>query len=230
MPVTVALEKFSGPLDLLLSLIKDNNLDITELALSEITEQYLQYLDKLEKNRAEELADFLVIGTKLLYLKSRLLLPQFAEEDEDGESLEEQLRLYKNFVDVSRKINKMWESGKRGVFRLEPPRKSEEFVVPVNLDKNILYHNIVQLISRLKPLKPLPETRIDKAVSMKERLDKIRAILKSHKSVNFFEILDNANNRTEVIVSFLALLELVKQKTVILRQESAYADIAIERM
>ena len=223
----IKLEQFDGPLDLLLSLIKDNKLNINELALSEITEQYLLYLDKLEKNRVEELADFLVIGTRLLYLKSRLLLPQFGQEEEEGQSLEEQLRLYKAFIDVSRKINKKWEDKNRSVFRIEPQRKSEQFVVPVNLDKSVLYDNMVSLISRLKPLKPLPETRIDKAISMKEKLDKIRAILKNNKSVNFFEILNNSNNRTEIIVSFLALLELVKQKTVVLKQDALFADIII---
>ncbi len=230
MRATIQLEKFSGPLDLLLSLVNDKQMDITELALSEITEQYLLYLDKLEKNRVEELADFLVVGTRLLYLKSRLLLPQFMPEEEEGQSLEEQLRLYKAFVDVSRKINKKWESKHRSVFRIEPPRKSEEFVVPVNLSSSILHDNMVSLINRLKPLKPLPETRIDRAVSMKEKLDSIRTILKKSKSVNFFEILNNSNNRTEIIVSFLALLELVKQKNVILKQDESFADIAIERV
>ncbi|OGH77790.1 MAG: hypothetical protein A2469_00920 [Candidatus Magasanikbacteria bacterium RIFOXYC2_FULL_40_16] len=226
----IKLEQFSGPLDLLLSLIKDNELNITELALSEITEQYLKYLDKLEDNRAEELADFLVIGTRLLYLKSRLLLPQFGPEEEEGPSLEEQLKLYKTFVDLSRKVNKLWNYKDRSVFRVEPPRKAESFVAPVNLDKSVLYDNMVQLLNRLKPLKPLPETRIDKAISMKEKLDKIRNILKKNKSINFLELLENANNRTEVIVSFLALLELVKQKAVILKQEATFADIAIERV
>jgi len=211
----IKLEQFSGPLDLLLSLIKDNELNITELALSEITEQYLKYLDKLEDNRAEELADF---------------LPQFGPEEEEGPSLEEQLKLYKTFVDLSRKVNKLWNYKDRSVFRVEPPRKAESFVAPVNLDKSVLYDNMVQLLNRLKPLKPLPETRIDKAISMKEKLDKIRNILKKNKSINFLELLENANNRTEVIVSFLALLELVKQKAVILKQEATFADIAIERV
>ncbi|MDP2692457.1 MAG: segregation/condensation protein A [bacterium] len=226
----IKLEQFDGPFDLLLSLINDNKLNINEISLSDITEQYLQYLDKLEKNKEEELADFLVVGTRLLYLKSRLLLPQFAPEVDEGQSLEEQLRLYKAFVESSRKVNKLWENKYRGVFRVEPPRVSKEFVVPINLNNNILHDNMVQLLRRLKPLKPLPETKIDRAVSMKERLDKIRAILKKTKRINFFELLDNANNRTEIIVSFLALLELVKQKTVVLKQDTSFADIAIERV
>lgn len=227
---TVQLEKFSGPLDLLLNLIGDRQLDITEISLSEITEQYLQYLDKLENNREDELADFLVIGTKLLYLKSRLLLPQFSIEEDDGQSLEEQLRLYKMFVDVSRKVNKLWENKYRSIFRIETPRVSEDFVVPINLNIKTLYDNMVKLLNRLRPLKPLPETSIDRAVSMKEKLDRIRSILKKNKLINFLELLENSNNRTEIIVCFLAVLELVKQKSVILKQEASFADIAIERV
>ncbi|OGH60175.1 MAG: hypothetical protein A2725_04695 [Candidatus Magasanikbacteria bacterium RIFCSPHIGHO2_01_FULL_33_34] len=230
MKATVQLEKFSGPLDLLLSLISDKQMSISEISLAEITEQYLQYLDKLEENKEEELADFLLVGTRLLYIKSRLLLPQFNQEEEDGQSLEDQLRLYKIFVEASRKIDKLWIDGKQSVFRIEAPRQSEEFVAPTNLDKNTMYDNMVKLIRRLQPLKSLPETSIDRAISLKERLDKIRLILEKNKSVNFFELLDNSNNRTEIIINFLALLELVKQKTVILKQDSAFSDIAITRI
>lgn len=226
----VELAQFSGPLDLLLSLIKENKLNISQLSLSAITEQYLRYLDKLEKNKEEELADFLVIGTRLLYLKSRLLLPQFVPEAEDGESLEEQLKLYKLFVDASRKFNKIWQNRYFSFFRIEPLRKNKEFVAPTNLSGENLQSSMVNLLVRLKPLKPLPQTTIDATISMKEKLESIRNILKKVGKVNFFEILGKARNRTEVIVSFLALLELVKQKTVFLKQNTPFSDIAIEKV
>jgi segregation and condensation protein A len=226
----IKLEQFSGPLDLLLSLIKDNKCDISKIALSEVTEQYLQYLDKLEENKDEELADFLVVGTRLLFLKSRMLLPQFAPEEEDGVSLEQQLRLYKAFVDASRKINKLWLNRFRSTFRVEPPRKQTEFLPPTNFSTTNMHQSLLQLIKRLRPLAPLPQTQIDRAISLKERIDKIRKLIITGKKIDFFSLLENAQNRTEVIVSFLALLELVKQKTIMFTQENTFSDISIEKI
>lgn len=230
MIANVKLEQFEGPFDLLLSLIGEQKLSISEVSLSEITEQYLQYLDKIEKNRAEEMADFLVVATRLLLLKSKLLLPQFTLEEELGPSLEEQLRLYKAFVEASREINKLWLSDNMSVFRVEPPRKMEYFVPPNNLILDGLHQNMVQLVSRLKPPKPLPETRIDKAVSMKDKVDFIRKLLRKSKRISFNEILNSASNRTELIIGFLALLELVKQRAVALQQTKVFEDIVIERV
>lgn len=226
----IKLEQFSGPLDLLLSLIKDNKCDISKIALSEVTEQYLQYLDKLEENKDEELADFLVVGTRLLFLKSRMLLPQFAPEEEDGVSLEQQLRLYKAFVDASRKVNKLWLNRYRSTFRVEPPRKQTEFLPPTNFSVTNMHQSLLQLIKRLRPLTPLPQTHIDRAISLKERIDKIRKLIITGKKIDFFSLLENAQNRTEVIVSFLALLELVKQKTIMFTQENTFSDISIEKI
>jgi segregation and condensation protein A len=227
---SLVLEKFSGPLDLLLGLLGEKKLSISELSLSKVTEQYLLYLDKLEKNKVEELADFLVVGSSLLLLKSKALLPQFAPDEDDGPSLEEQLRIYKNFIEASKKVNQLWLGYRISSFRIEPPRKSENFVSPTNLSSTALYQSMLQLVSRLKPLKPLPETMIDKAISMKEKLDQIRNYLKKRKQIGFYEIINNSRNKTDVIVSFLALLELVKQKTVFLEQEQGFGDIIISKV
>ncbi len=227
---TVKLQQFEGPYELLLSLVDTEKLNISELALSNVTEQFLSYLDTLEDNRAEELADFLVVAARLLLLKSKLLLPQFAPEEEEGPGLEDQLKLYKAFVDASKKVNKLWLTPDRAVFREEPPRKREGFVPPQDVTLERLHKIMVQLIHRLTPPKPLPTTHIDKAVSMKERLDIIRNMLRVKRSFNFHDVLGSTRNKTEVIVSFLALLELVKQKTVALHQEDTYADIVIERV
>lgn len=226
----VKLQQFEGPFDLLLSLIDDEKLSLSELSLSNVTEQFLVHLDTLEENRAEELADFLVVAARLLLLKSKMLLPQFSPEEEEGPGLEEQLRLYKAFVDASKKLNKRWLSSLRSVFREEPPRERTGFTPPEDVTLERLHTSMLQLIHRLAPPKPLPTTHIDKAVSMKERLDIIRNMLKSKKSFNFHDVLSSARNKTEVIVSFLALLELVKQRTVSLSQDDNFTDIVIERV
>ncbi|MFH0857900.1 MAG: segregation/condensation protein A [Candidatus Magasanikbacteria bacterium] len=222
-------KQFSGPLDLLLSLLDEEKLDITDIALSEVTEQYLHHVENLEEKDAEELVDFLVIAAKLVLLKSKKLLPQLMPEEESGVSLEEQLRLYKKFVEASKEIQKHWDSREKSVFRIEPPRKAEGFVSPENLDISALHESFSKLVQRLKPMKPLPQTTIDRAVSMKQKITAIHDLLKTKKKAYFFDVVENAKNKTDVIVSFLALLELVKQKTVLLKQDDTFSDILIEK-
>lgn len=231
MDVELRLDKFSGPLDLLLSLIHEEKLDITTVALAKVTEQYMAYLDTLTERRAEELADFLVIAARLLLLKSRMLLPQFTHPEEDeGPSLADQLRLYQQFAEAAKKLNRRWMKGERAVFRAEPPRKLEGFMPSVNVTLSTLHERMVQLVARLTPPKPLPETRMDKAISMKEKLDEIRRTLARAKSASFHDLLHDAKNRTEIIVSFLAILELVKQKLIAVRQEEGFGDIIVRRV
>lgn len=227
---TIKIQDFEGPYDLLLSLIAEQKLSISELALSEVTEQYLGYLDTLEEYQPGELADFLVVATKLLLLKSKALLPQFAPEEDEGPSLEDQLRLYKQFVEASKDIQAAWLAPSRGVFRIEPPRKADGFVPPTNMDSTTMHHAMVQLVTRLAPPKALPQTKIDKAISMKQKIDHVRTMLKTRKQFLFSEVLESSHNKTEVIVGFLALLELVKVKAVGLHQDEAFGDIVIERV
>lgn len=224
------LEQFSGPLDLLLGLLQDQKLDITTIALSEVTEQYLMYIEEIEETAAEDIADFLVIATRLLLLKSQTLLPQFSLEEEPEGDLSAQLRLYKAFVDASKHINTLWLEDKRSAFRTEPKRFSVDVIPPQNMTLDLLKQSMIQLVNRLKPLKALPQARIDKAVSLKEKIAKIQAIIKKIKKFNFFEIIEESQNKTDVIVSFLAILELVKQKEIFLKQEDTFADIMIERV
>lgn len=224
-------KQFTGPLDLLLSLITDDKMSITEIAISEVTDQYVRYVEALEDDQVspEELADFLVVAAKLLLLKSRALLPLFAAEEEDGPSLADQLRLYKAFVEASRWMNKLWLEAKRGFFRIEPLRKAEGFVPPANATVETLHQSMLQLILRLAPPKPLPETTLDKGVSLKEKIANLKALIKKHQSILFHHTIENVRNKTEIIVSFLALLELVKQEEVRFSQEMHFGDIVIER-
>ncbi len=222
--------KFEGPLDLLLGLLDEKEMNISEVSISQVTEQYLDHLDSLENKKPEELADFLVVATRLLLLKSRNLLPQFGVEEEEGPSLEDQLRLYRSFVEASKKLNKSWLDKKKSVFRKEPPKKLEEFTPPNNLATENLRESIEKLLHRLTPSKPLPETHIDKSVSIKEKINQIRDFIKKNKQTSFSDLLSDSKNKTEVIVGFLALLELVKQKTVVLGQNNNFSDISIKKI
>lgn len=230
MPTNLKLEKFEGPLQLLLELIGEEKLNITEIALAEVTEQYLAYLNTLENERPEALADFLVVATRLVFLKSRELLPTLSADEEDGISLADQLKMYQKFVEASKIVLAKWEEKKHAYGREEPPLKSIEFVLPANALAQNLLDSISNLLKRLKPVAPLPQVSIDKSISLRERVQKIFDYLKQWKRVSFNEMFGGAKNKTEVIVGFLALLELMKQNKVAISQGVAFSDMEIKHV
>lgn len=224
-------QEFSGPLDLLLSLIDENKMEISKLSISAVTEPFLNYLDTLEEIEAEELADFLVIAARLLLMKSRTLLPQLNADEESGIDLDEQLRLYRRFVDASKNLHNMWlDNGHTSYPHLEEMVRAVEVTQPHNFTLENLTQSMVQLLKRLEPVKALPRTYIDKTITIKEKIDRMRELLNKHKSVNFKDIISDSKSRTEVIVSFLAILELVKQNNVLLRQNNSFGDIELSKI
>lgn len=226
----IRLAQFSGPLDLLLSMIQEKKLAINDIALSAVTEQYLSYVDKLEEDASpSEVADFLVIASRLLLMKARILVPSFfPDEEEDEQSLATQLRVYQAFVQASRQLHKRWLHMDQSFMRIEPPRVVEGFHPPENLNANAMRECMMRLLKKIAPLKPLPQVHIDKTVSLKEKIQQIRQTLSKLGKQHFFDIVEHRQNKSEVIVSFLALLELVKQRTVVLEQDIAFGDILIE--
>lgn len=228
MQTPIQLEKFQGPLDLLLQLIESEELPLSEIALSEVTDQFVQYLHSLEEENPTELADFLVVATKLLYLKSRLLLPYlYPPDEEDGPTLAEQLKLYKQYVEASKQIIVLWNRGEMAYGRLEPPVKMEGFFLPSNAGSTNLEKTLRQLLKRLKPLDPLPQVAIDRTLSVKQRIENIYTALRELKKLTFRSLLDESSSRSEVIVTFLAILELVKTQRVHIDQKICFEEVEV---
>jgi segregation and condensation protein A len=217
-------------LDLLLQLIEQEELNITEIALSQITEQYLAYLDKLEKNRSEKLADFLIIAAKLVYLKSKNLCGFLYPEEDEGVSLADQLKMYKAYVEASKNVNNLWLENRVAYGRLEPPIKLKEFVAPSNASLENLVISFQLILKRLRPISPLPQVTVDHSISVKQTIDKIRDLISIKKQFNFSHLISNNGSRTEIIVSFLALLELLKNKVVSIQQNTSYGELEIARV
>lgn len=227
----VTLEQFQGPLDLLLQLIEEEKMAITEISLSTVTEQFLSYLKTLDEENAEELADFLVIASRLVYLKSKHLLPYlYGPEEDEGPSLEDQLKLYKKYADASGWVLERWSSEGMAYGRLEPLRAPTGFILPLNGHSEDLHQAFVQLLSRLKPIAALPKVSIDHSVSVKDKVASIFLAFKKIKQLSFAHILGSAANRTEVIVSFLAVLELIKDQKVSVHQSASFADMVINKV
>lgn len=229
MLATLKIGSFEGPLDLLLQLIDGQKLPITDISLSAVTEQYFAYVHSLGENQSEALADFLVIGTKLVYLKSRELLPDLTPEGE-GLPLAEQLRLYQRFIVASRQVVALWNQARLAYGRVHPLRKAATFSVPANATPLNLHAAFTQLLVRLKPINALPQAQIDRTVSLRERISHIFEFLKQWKKASFRQLVHGAKSKTEVIVGFLAVLELFKQDKVSVEQAAAFGDMEIKHL
>lgn len=231
MATAFKLEQFEGPLELLLTLIEEEKLPLTDISLARVTEQFLQQLKEFSEEgtveKTAEVADFLVVATKLLYLKSRLLLPYLEPEEADGPTLADQLKLYKEYVSASKEIARLWERSLLGYGRSEPPLKAEGFMLPTNAKAAQLEKTFAGLVKRLRPLKALPQVAIDRTISLKEKIEAIYAALQNVTRFTLRSLTNEAENRTEVIVTFLAILELAKQQRVQLKQETCFSDLEL---
>jgi segregation and condensation protein A len=225
----IKLEKFEGPLDLLLQLVELEKLSITDVSLSKITEQFLKYIEKLEKDSSDELSDFLVIATKLVYMKSRILLPYLQPEEDSGPSLADQLKMYKQYVEASKKIKILWENNQISYGRAEPVRRPKEFILPMNARIVDLKEAMERVVVRLRPLSVLPKIIIDRAINIKDKVRIILQMLGKIKKMRFAEITENSN-KTELIISFLALLELMRDNKANTYQKNPFAEMIIEKI
>lgn len=226
----IKLEQFEGPLDLLLQLIENEELDITSLSLSKVADQYLEYVTGAEDLDLEEMSDFLVVAAKLLLIKSKTLLPTLClGDDEECDDLERQLKIYKEYLEASKKLNKMI-SGRNFTFCRDrlPSSAEKPFALPEGLDGNVLAVAFREILRNLEPLVSPPEKTIKRVVSLKEKIRHIRDLVFGKGKVSFSQLMKQSESKVELIVNFLALLELVKEKQVSVSQGDLFQDISIE--
>lgn len=224
---TVKIDRFEGPLDLLLQLIEREELPITDVALAEVTDQYVEHIQHVTVP-SEELADFLVIAAKLLYIKSRLLVPSAALAPEEGISLEEQLRMYKEFVEASKGIAARLAEQRFSFSRERAPLPMGVFTPPPGVQGETLRQIFSEIIGSLEPVVRLPQTALERVVSIEERIHYLRELLGEKKRISFGLYLRSAKTKTDVVVSFLALLELMKQRSIRVAQDDLFSDMTIE--
>jgi segregation and condensation protein A len=224
-------EQFQGPMDLLLQLIEAEELDITSISLSKITDEYVSYLKDIEEKRPEDFADFLYVAARLLYLKSRTLLPYLRAEEEQGViPLELQLKIYREFYEASKKIQNIISRKNFSYFREKPLPEKGVFVPPKNVSVNKLSKIFKEIIAFLEPIIAIPKTTLKKIVSIKEKINQIITLVQKSITLNFSEIVKGAKSKTEIVVSFLALLQLVKDKVVDVEQKKLFHDITLKKL
>jgi segregation and condensation protein A len=225
-------KQFEGPLDLLLSLIEQRQLDITTIALAEVTEQFLQYLKQLEKIDPTVLADYLSIAAKLLVIKSKAILPTLElepEEEDAGFDLEARLILYKQFKEAAKYFKKLDNKRKQSFLRFVTFEQKVSFYPDPSVTSKELHTAILTVLSGLKELDNLPKAKLKEAISIQEKIDHLRNLLSSKIETKLSDLIKTAKNKGEIIVTFLALLELIKQRIFVADQEALFADVVIKK-
>ena len=237
----VSLPLFEGPLDLLLHLIEQEKLDISEISLVTVTDQYLKTIDQLDELAPGALADFLVVASRLLYIKSLRLLPKppsTEDGDEDAsDNLVRHLMEYRQFKRVATELRSREEDGSRLFVR--PPttvdlgdltKKEPEFG---ELDITLLKSALKRALARIPVESPPPQVKLY-TVTVAERIESVRALLSEAKQqegetkqLSFFGLLHESSSRLEIIVTFLAVLELVKQREVVAQQDATFGEIML---
>lgn len=229
----VKVKHFEGPLDLLLQLIEKERLDITQISLASITNEYIEYLSNLNA-KSHDIAEFLVIASKLIYLKSKAILPslQTAEEEEEIEELERKLQEYRKYKEAAQLLHETLKTGYRSFRRKNSSRFIiQEFVPPKEIDLKILLDIFYDVLNSI-PKKEVEEKEevFERKISVEEKIIEIKKYLKKEEKLNFREILKKAKTKYEIIVSFLAILDLIKQNEIEVSQDKSFDDIIIKVM
>ncbi len=222
---------YEGPLDLLLHLIERAELDITRVSLAQVTDQYLAHLKALPNQDPDEVSSFLVIAAKLLQIKSEALLPRppVREEGEEdpGEALANQLVIYKRFKELSEILEKREKAGLRTYLRLATPPKVAERVDLSDFTLEDIVAAARQAFLEIDNRQALGTVVTAPRVTIRE---KIRMIVNSVRkgSTSFSKLLGRRRSRLDVVVTFLAMLELVKRHYILARQETLFGDITLD--
>ena len=243
MALAVKLEVFEGPLDLLLHLIDKNKVDIYDIPIVEITEQYLAYIKQLESSDMNIMSEFLVMAATLLDIKCKMLLPKEVGEDGEEEDpraeLVQKLLEYKMYKYMSFELKDRQLDAEKNYFKeptlpeevlaYRPPVDLEELFQGINLQK---LHEIFQstLKRREDKIDPIRSQfgKIEKdEINMDEKLAFIQNYIRSHKYFSFRSLLEKSCNKMEIVITFLTILELMKLGQITITQEALFDDIMI---
>ena len=218
------LDKFEGPLDLLLELIEKERLDITELSLANVTNQYLENI------HLENLAEFLSVASKLILIKSRALLPmlQFSEEEEaEIKDLTEQLAAYKKFKEAADVLGKIAQKGQISYTREGFKGVESFFYPPENINAFDLKKYFSIVIAEIPIVEKLEEEIVREVMTLEEKINDLQNMLRQKVETSFAELTASATDKIDVIVSFLAMLEMVKQRIVQVEQRELFEEIKL---
>ena len=243
MGIPVKLQVFEGPLDLLLHLIDKNKIDIYDIPIVEITSQYMDYIKAMESEDLNVMSEFLVMAATLLDIKCRMLLPKEVEEEEEEDprqELVEQLLEYKMYKYMSYELRDRQVEGEQVLYK-EPtiPEEGKDYEEPVDLTEllgdltlaklNRIFQDVMKRqVDKIDPVRSKFGKIEKEEVTLPEKLDYVSEYAKKHRRFSFRELLKKQTSKTQLVVTFLAILQLMKEGTITIRQEQPFEDIMID--
>lgn len=243
MGIPVKLQEFEGPLDLLLHLIDKNKVSIFDIPIVEITNQYMDYIRAMEREDLNVMSEFLVMAATLLDIKCRMLLPKEVKEDGEEEDprqeLVEQLLEYKMYKYMSYELRDREAEGQRALYRApDLPEEVKEYVEPIDMDAllgdltlaklNSIFQDVIR--RQADKIDPVRSTfgKIEKeTVTLSQRMEDIRTFARKSRRFSFRELLTSQKSRTQIVVTFLAVLQMMKEGSIRTEQEQPFDDILI---
>ena len=227
----IKIEQFEGPLDLLLQLTEQEKLDITRVSLAQITDQYLEYISSAKNVTLAHLADFLTVASRLILIKSKALLPllEFTEEEEEEiKDLEHQLAEYKKFKDATKKLAEVFDSPSAAYSREGFSGLGVVFYPPENIVGKDLAKAFARVLGEIPIQEKLDEEMVREVLTLEDRIIHLQDTLRQRVQTSFSELVANAKDKVEVVVSFLAMLELVKQRIIHVEQGELFSEIQLK--
>ena len=230
---TFKLENFSGPLDLLLTLIKKSKLDIEDIQISDLTEQYLDIMKDISKVDMEVASEFIEYAALLIEIKSKKLLPKIVDTEEDELDpeyiLKLRLREYQMFKEVNEKLGKLESNDK---FYKAPEKEANKFrIIIKDMELDKLLDAFVGIMHRVNKIEKSKESKeiIKETFTVEQKISSIKDTLISRSKLKFSELFLDTSSRDEVITTFMALLELIKMQVIRVSQDDLFSDIQIEK-
>ena len=239
MKFLTTINDFSGPLDLLLHLVRASEMDIYEVPIEEITNQYVEYINKMEEMNIDVASEYLILASELIYIKSKKLLNIKDDDEEEANQLEfkigteEELRHrlieYKKYKEITESFKMLEE--RRSDFHTKLPESLSEYRESVSLNTDITLDDLMnafeEFLKRQKYSKPLATKITSKEYSVSRRTFEIRNLLKKQKEINFFDLFEEVN-KPYIVVTFLTILEMTKSGEINIKQDKTFGNITIE--
>ena len=237
--MNLQIQDFEGPLDLLLHLVKQSKMDIYKVNISNIIEQYLNFINSIDKFDIDTSSEYLVMASELVHLKSRMLISKYEEDDEEEtefalnseEDLREKLIEYEKYKSMTETFKLLEEN--RSDYYTKLPENLNEYVEEekvINSDVTVddLINAFLEMQKRINFKKPVITKIARKEYSVKEKINQIRNLLKERKKIEFSELFNDFLTKENVVVTFLSILDMSKNKEIILKQEKIFSTIIIE--
>lgn len=235
MELDLKINEFEGPLDLLLHLIKENKMDIFDIKIEEITEQYLSYIKKQESMNLEVDSEYLVLASELIEIKSKLLLPHEKEvideeESDPREELINRLLEYQAYKEITKTLKEK-ELIRQEIYTKAPSSLKEYVDSDTDIKMDVTLDDLVdafqKFLERKKESKPLTTKVTENEITVSSRRSDIKMLLSKGKKISFFKLFP-VYTKEYVVATFLAVLEMVKNKEIIITQNDTFDDIVCE--